>query len=199
MIHHSTNNRYNPCNCIKVSQCTSNAFSFITWISLILYLKPEIGWVSLTPWLYRNIKKTWPPKWWLELTWTGKKSRCPGYPHYLCRQSKWLLWSDCSSYPKTEIQKCIIHQIRNSTRYVSYKDLKKVTADLKPIYKAATEEGALLELERLERSGVPSSHSLFALGATMSGNSQRFFSTHLRSSNSSTPPTWLKAATGNFA
>ncbi|BCG57061.1 hypothetical protein PUR_04860 [Paenibacillus sp. URB8-2] len=30
-----------------------------------------------------------------------------------------------SCYPKTEIQKCIIHQIRNSTRYVSYKDLKK--------------------------------------------------------------------------
>jgi putative transposase len=53
-------------------------------------------------------------------------------------------------YPKTEIQKCIIHQIRNSTRYVSYKDLKKVTADLKPIYKAATEEGALHELERFE-------------------------------------------------
>lgn len=53
-------------------------------------------------------------------------------------------------YPKTEIQKCIIHQIGNSTRYVSYKDLKKVTADLKPIYKAATEEGALLELERFE-------------------------------------------------
>jgi transposase-like protein len=48
-----------------------------------------------------------------------------------------------AGYPKTEIQKCIIHQIRNSTRYVSYKDLKKVTADLKPIYKAATEEGAL--------------------------------------------------------
>jgi putative transposase len=42
-------------------------------------------------------------------------------------------------YPETEIQKCIIHQIRNSTRYVSYKDLKKVTADLKPIYKVVTE------------------------------------------------------------
>ncbi|MFW5438773.1 IS256 family transposase [Paenibacillus apiarius] len=53
-------------------------------------------------------------------------------------------------YPQTEIQKCIIHQIRNSTRYVSYKDLKKVTADLKPIYKAVTEESALLELDRFE-------------------------------------------------
>ena len=55
-------------------------------------------------------------------------------------------------YPKTEIQKCIVHQIRNSTRYVSYKDLKKVTMDLKPIYKAATEELALLELDRFEET-----------------------------------------------
>lgn len=53
-------------------------------------------------------------------------------------------------YPKTDIQKCIIHQIRNSTRYVSYKDLKKVTADLKPIYKAPPE--ALLELDRFEET-----------------------------------------------
>lgn len=55
-------------------------------------------------------------------------------------------------YPQTEIQKCIIHQIRNSVRYVSYKDLKKVTADLKPIYKAVTEELALLELDRFEEA-----------------------------------------------
>ncbi|MEI7028218.1 IS256 family transposase, partial [Paenibacillus sp. y28] len=55
-------------------------------------------------------------------------------------------------YPKTDIQKCIVHQIRNSVRYVSYKDLKRVTADLKPIYKAATEEAALLELERFEEA-----------------------------------------------
>ena len=55
-------------------------------------------------------------------------------------------------YPKTEIQKCVIHQIRNSTRYVSYKDLKKVTADLKPIYKAATEDMALIELDRFEET-----------------------------------------------
>lgn len=55
-------------------------------------------------------------------------------------------------FPKTEIQKCVIHQIRNSTRYVSYKDLKKVTADLKPIYKAATEDMALVELDRFEET-----------------------------------------------
>ncbi|GAC42019.1 transposase and inactivated derivative [Paenibacillus popilliae ATCC 14706] len=58
-------------------------------------------------------------------------------------------------YPKTEIQKCIIHQIRNSTCYVSYKDLKKVTVDLKPIYKAATEEMALVgSLSALKRRGA---------------------------------------------
>ena len=55
-----------------------------------------------------------------------------------------------AAFPQTEIQKCIIHQIRNSTRYVSYKDLKQVTADLKPIYKAATEESARAELDQFE-------------------------------------------------
>ena len=34
-------------------------------------------------------------------------------------------------YPQTEIQQCIIHQIRNSTKFVSYKDIKKLMADLK--------------------------------------------------------------------
>ena len=53
-------------------------------------------------------------------------------------------------FPKTQIQKCIVHQIRNSTRYVSYQDLKKFTTDLKPIYKAISEEKALEELDRFE-------------------------------------------------
>ena len=56
-----------------------------------------------------------------------------------------------AAYPKTEIQRCIIHQIRSSTRYVSYKDVKAFTAALKPIYKAPTEEAALLALDELER------------------------------------------------
>jgi len=55
-------------------------------------------------------------------------------------------------YPKTEVQRCILHQIRNSTRYVSYKDLKAFTAGLKPIYKAATEEAALLALGEFEET-----------------------------------------------
>ena len=50
-------------------------------------------------------------------------------------------------YPKTEIQQCIIHQIRNSTKFVSYKDIKKLMIDLKLVYAAPTEETALNELE----------------------------------------------------
>lgn len=49
-------------------------------------------------------------------------------------------------YPKAEIQKCIIHQIRNSTKYVSYKDIKELMKDLKAIYKAPTEDLALTNL-----------------------------------------------------
>ena len=55
-----------------------------------------------------------------------------------------------AAYPRTEIQRCIIHQIRSSTRYVSYKDVKAFTAALKPIYKAPTEELALEALDELE-------------------------------------------------
>ena len=51
-------------------------------------------------------------------------------------------------YPKTEVQQCIIHQIRNSTRYVSYKDIKALMADLKKVYAAVDEETALYELEQ---------------------------------------------------
>lgn len=50
-------------------------------------------------------------------------------------------------YPQTEIQQCIIHQIRNSTKYVTYKDIKKLMADLKEVYAAPTEEIALNALE----------------------------------------------------
>jgi len=54
------------------------------------------------------------------------------------------------AYPKTEVQRCIIHQIRNSTRYVSYKDLKAFTADLKPIYKAPDEASGISALDEFE-------------------------------------------------
>jgi len=52
-------------------------------------------------------------------------------------------------FPKTENQLCIIHQIRNSTKFVSYKDLKPLMADLKKVYQAVSEDDALYHLEEL--------------------------------------------------
>lgn len=53
-------------------------------------------------------------------------------------------------YPQTEIQRCIIHQIRYSTKFISYKDIKPFMADLKEVYQASTEENALQKLDSLE-------------------------------------------------
>ena len=47
-----------------------------------------------------------------------------------------------AAYPNAGIQRCIIHQIRSSTRYVSWKDIKALMADLKPVYQAVTEDEA---------------------------------------------------------
>lgn len=55
-----------------------------------------------------------------------------------------------ASFPHTEVQKCIVHQIRNSIRFVGYKDLKAVTTDLKPIYQASSEELGLEALKAFE-------------------------------------------------
>src|SRR5215203_3368596 len=52
-----------------------------------------------------------------------------------------------SVFPQTITQVCIVHQIRNSLTYISYKDRKAVAADLKPIYTAVTEDEALYSLE----------------------------------------------------
>ena len=51
-----------------------------------------------------------------------------------------------AAYPKAGIQRCIIHQIRYSTRYVGYKDIKQLMGDLKLVYQAVTEEEALNNL-----------------------------------------------------
>jgi putative transposase len=50
-------------------------------------------------------------------------------------------------YPRSEVQKCIVHQIRNSLRYVSWKERKPMAKDLRRIYEAATEEEGLAALE----------------------------------------------------
>jgi putative transposase len=54
-------------------------------------------------------------------------------------------------FAKAQVQLCIVHLIRNSLNYVTWKDLRKAATDLKPIYRAATAEQAELELGEFEK------------------------------------------------
>jgi transposase-like protein len=53
-------------------------------------------------------------------------------------------------YPNTEVQLCIVHQIRNSLKYVASKNQKEFMKDLKLVYQAVSKESSELELDRLE-------------------------------------------------
>lgn len=53
-------------------------------------------------------------------------------------------------YPKTEVQTCVVHQIRNSLKYVASKDQKQFMSELKPVYRADNEPQALDELDKLK-------------------------------------------------
>jgi putative transposase len=53
-------------------------------------------------------------------------------------------------FPRTEVQLCVIHQIRNSLKYVASKNQKAFMADLKPVYKAVSKEAAESALDELE-------------------------------------------------
>jgi transposase-like protein len=55
-----------------------------------------------------------------------------------------------ATYPKAEIQKCVVHQIRNSFKYVAKKDTKELVKSLKRIYQASTQEQAELALVELK-------------------------------------------------
>ena len=57
-----------------------------------------------------------------------------------------------STYPQTRIQLCIVHMVRNSMKFVPWKDYKPVAADLKQIYQSATEEEALLALDQFSEN-----------------------------------------------
>ena len=53
-------------------------------------------------------------------------------------------------YPQAEIQRCVIHMLRNSFKYVNYNDLKKFSSDFKAVYNAPNETAALSELENIK-------------------------------------------------
>ena len=54
-------------------------------------------------------------------------------------------------FPQTEVQTCVVHQIRNSLKYISYKERKAFVADLKCVYQAATQDAAELALDALDQ------------------------------------------------
>jgi len=54
-------------------------------------------------------------------------------------------------YPETRVQLCVVHMVRNSTKFVSYKDLKKLCAGLKAVYSAASEQAARDALDEFGR------------------------------------------------
>ena len=59
-----------------------------------------------------------------------------------------------SAFPKTEFQRCIVHMIRNTMQYVSYKDRKELATDLKTIYQASDEKEAYSNLQELKEKWI---------------------------------------------
>ena len=53
-------------------------------------------------------------------------------------------------YPETDVQLCLIHQLRNSLKFVSWQDRKEVAKDLRKVYSGVDEQAALVELDRFE-------------------------------------------------
>ena len=65
---------------------------------------------------------------------------------------KWLPQAIQTVFPSANIQTCIVHQIRNSIKYIASKDKKSFMKDLKEVYKAPTEELALAQLDKLKET-----------------------------------------------
>ena len=57
-----------------------------------------------------------------------------------------------AAFPNVHIQKCVIHQIRNSTKHVSPKNVASFTSDMKKIYKSPSYDAALKALDSFEKS-----------------------------------------------
>ena len=93
----------------------------------------------------------------------AEKQRCTERFFVLRRRSYRLQRSNHGCLSKARIQRCIIHQIRSSTRFVSYKHIKEFMKDLKQVYQANTEEQAMSQLaafgEKWEKQYPTAVHS----------------------------------------
>ncbi len=83
-----------------------------------------------------------------------EKSRPERYPYRLRGRSERLPEAINAVYPEMQIQLCIVHMVRNSLRFVAWKDYKAVTRDLKQVYRAATEEARCRRWMRSGRNGM---------------------------------------------
>jgi putative transposase len=99
-------------------------------------------------------------------------------------------------YPDAEIQQCIVHQIRNTTKYIPHKDKKDFCKDLKGIYTAPTEEAGLSALETMKEKW--SQYAVY-LGGWRKNGMSFLRSSHIprRSGRSCTRPMLSKTSTGN--
>lgn len=96
------------------------------------------------------IAETEGAKFWLQVL-TELKNRGIEQPLIMCVDGlKGFPDAINSVFPQTRIQLCIVHMIRNSLRFVPWKEARAVVADIKRIYQSVTEQEAALELERFE-------------------------------------------------
>ena len=87
-------------------------------------------------------------------------------------------------FPKAEIQRCVIHMLRNSFKYVSYKDLKKFASDFKAVYNAPNETSALAELENVKETSGKNTLLRSVTGKKAGKMSAPFFSFRMTSAGS---------------
>jgi len=129
-------------DCIHVKAKDNNSI-----INKAVYLAITVSMEGKKELLGIWIEKNEGAKFWMQIV-TELKNRGVEQIYVACVDGlKGFPESINSIFPKTIVQLCIVHMVRNSVKYVSYKDLKEVTADLKKIYTSATEENAELSLK----------------------------------------------------
>ncbi|MGP8441538.1 IS256 family transposase [Burkholderia vietnamiensis] len=93
------------------------------------------------------IEQTEGAKFWLKVFNELKTRGCQDILIAVVDGLKGLAEAISAAYPRTTVQTCIVHLIRNSLEYASYKDRKALAAALRPIYAAASEEAARQALQ----------------------------------------------------
>ena len=84
-------------------------------------------------------------KFWLGMLNDLKNPGCAGCSVLLRRWSSRFKDAIQAVFPQAQIQRCVIHMLRNSFKYVNYSDLKKFSADFRAVYNAPNESAALSE------------------------------------------------------